>query len=106
MTVTVNFKCFCCPLVTDGRHEMLLNPIRTNTVCVCVTDSSNAFRIFLPETARLDGSDGFQMDNHLLIIICASAGALIIILVVVVLLVNRHHRHRNKKLVRALSEKT
>lgn len=45
-------------------------------------------------------------DNLLLIIIGAAAGALVLLLVLVVLLVNRYHRHKNKKLVRQLSEKT
>ncbi|XP_024921936.1 nectin-4 isoform X2 [Cynoglossus semilaevis] len=60
----------------------------------------------LAVTAKSKRILSFADDNLLLIIIGASAAALITVLVVAVLLVNRHHRHRNKKLERALSEKT
>uniref|UniRef100_H3C5Y3 Nectin cell adhesion molecule 4b n=1 Tax=Tetraodon nigroviridis TaxID=99883 RepID=H3C5Y3_TETNG len=49
--------------------------------------------------------DDLPIDTQLLILIGASAGVLVVILVIVVLLVNRYHRHKNKRLVRQLSEK-
>lgn len=59
--------------------------------------------LFLPGKSKL--SDDSPVNTQLLILIGASAGALVVILVIVVLLVNRYHRHKNRKLVRQLSEK-
>lgn len=64
---------------------------------------SIAALVSFSEKSKLVDDSG--INTQLLILIGASAGALVVILITVVLLVNRYHRHKNRKLVRQLSEK-
>lgn len=70
------------------------------TCCPLVV--SIAALVSFSEKSKLDDPG---INTQLLILIGASAGALVVILIIVVLLVNRYHRHKNRKLVRQLSEK-
>ncbi|XP_030631441.1 nectin-4 [Chanos chanos] len=85
-------------LTDSGLYEC----VATNVV----GSSKTEVAVVLPGTAKAGSPAAIFGDNQMFVIVGVVAGALVVVMVIVVFVVRHHHRRKNRRLKRALSQKT